>query len=152
VSSLETPKESADLITNRSMPETCVIPQLAYRDVGEAVDWLCDVFEFTLRLRIANHRAQLDVGAGAVILVQASAVDLHLLASCGSPLSVMVRVDDADRRYEKVCRAGAIILSPLTDYPYGERQYSCRDLGGYIWTFSQTIADVAPEAWGGSRV
>jgi uncharacterized glyoxalase superfamily protein PhnB len=148
------PNRSADLIANRSMPEACVIPQLTYQDIGEAVDWLCEVFGFSLRLRIASHRAQLDVGAGAVIVVEASTTDLHvhLLASFGSPLGVMVRVDDVDRHYERVFRSGAAILGPLTDYPYGERQYSCRDLGGYIWTFSQTIADVAPETWGGSRV
>jgi uncharacterized glyoxalase superfamily protein PhnB len=148
------PNGSVDLITNRSMPEACVIPQLAYGDVGEAVDWLCNAFGFTLRLRIANHRAQLDAGTGAVILVEAHTLDLHvhLLASFGSPLSVMVRVDDVDRHHERAARAGAAMLGPLTDYPYGERQYSCRDPGGYIWTFSQTIADVAPESWGGSRV
>jgi uncharacterized glyoxalase superfamily protein PhnB len=130
-----------------------VIPQLAYRDVGEAVDWLCRVFGFTLRLRIANHRAQLDVGAGSVIAVEASDdVHVHLLACYGSPLGVMVRVDHVDRHFERVSRAGAAILGPLSDYPYGERQYSCRDIGEYIWTFSQTIADVAPEAWGGSRL
>jgi uncharacterized glyoxalase superfamily protein PhnB len=35
------------------------------------------------------------------------------------------------------------------DFPYGERQYTVQDPGGHIWTFSQTIADVDPAAWGG---
>lgn len=43
----------------------------------------------------------------------------------------------------------ARILHPPTDYPYGERQYEVEDLAGHRWTFSQTIADVAPEEWGG---
>jgi uncharacterized glyoxalase superfamily protein PhnB len=152
LSRFKIPNRSVDLITNRSMPEASVIPQLAYRDVGEAVDWLCNAFGFKLRLRVANHRAQLDVGNGAVILVEADDLPVHLLASFGSPLSVMVRVEDVDRCYERASRAGAVILGPLSDYPYGERQYSCRDPGGYTWTFSQTIADVAPGAWGGSGV
>jgi len=54
-----------------------------------------------VRLRIADHRVQLNVGGGA-------------------------------------------------DYPYGERQYTVEDPGGHRWTFSQTIADVAPEKWGGA--
>lgn len=33
---------------------------------------------------------------------------------------------------------------------YCERQYAIEDPGGHTWTFSQTIADVAPEEWGGA--
>jgi uncharacterized glyoxalase superfamily protein PhnB len=137
------------MIENRSMPDACVIPEMSYRDVAEAVDWLCRAFGFTLRLRIANHRAQLNVGVGAVILVEASAHDSGL-APPGRPMGVMVRVDDVDRHYERAARSGATILGLPINHPYGERQYSCRDLGGYVWTFSQTIADIAPETWGGS--
>ena len=32
--------------------------------------------------------------------------------------------------------------------PFGVRQYTAIDPGGHRWTFSQNIADVAPEAWG----
>jgi uncharacterized glyoxalase superfamily protein PhnB len=45
--------------------------------------------------------------------------------------------------------SGARILHPPTDYPYGERQYTDEDVGGHRWSFSQSIADVAPEEWGG---
>jgi len=33
-------------------------------------------------------------------------------------------------------------------YKFGERQYSVEDLGGHLWTFSQSVADVPPEDWG----
>ena len=36
-----------------------------------------------------------------------------------------------------------------TDFPYGERQYTAQDPAGHQWTFSQTLADVAPSEWGG---
>ncbi|WP_249159590.1 VOC family protein [Bradyrhizobium tropiciagri] len=132
------------------MPEARVIPELAYREVGEAADWLCRVFGFRLRLRIGHHRAQLDICGGAVVLTEAGAT-----SSFSHPekrFGVMVRVDDVDSHYERAFRAGASVSGPPTDYPYGERQYSCRDPAGYVWTFSQTIADVAPESWGGSLV
>jgi hypothetical protein len=32
--------------------------------------------------------------------------------------------------------------------PFVERQYTVEDSRGHRWTFSQSIADVAPEAWG----
>jgi uncharacterized glyoxalase superfamily protein PhnB len=130
------------------MPDACVIPELACRDVGRAVEWLCRVFGFKLRLRIGDHRAQLDVCGGAVVLTAAGAP--RSFGDSGARLGIMVRVDDVDRHYERAFRAGASVSGQPTDYPYGERQYSCTDLDGYVWTFSQTVADVAPQTWGGS--
>jgi hypothetical protein len=59
------------MLGNRSIPDSTVIPELAYPDIGEAVKQLCDCFEFTLRIRIGSHRAQLNVEAGAVVLIEA---------------------------------------------------------------------------------
>ncbi len=39
-------------------------------------------------------------------------------------------------------------MKPPTDMPFGERQYTVEDPWGHRWTFSQSIADVAPEVWG----
>ena len=138
------------MIANRSMPAAAVIPELAYRDVSEAVGWLCDSFGFTLRLRIANHRAQLNVGAGAIVVTQANALDFQLMAGINRQIGIMVRVDDVDVHFARVSRSMARLISKPTDHPYGERQYACLDLGGYTWTFSQTITDVAPETWDGA--
>ena len=55
---------------NRSVPEAVVIPELAYRDVREAVDWLTRAFGFRERLQIGDHRAQLVYEDGAVIVIQ----------------------------------------------------------------------------------
>ena len=119
------------------------MPELAYGDVLEAAAWLCAAFGFKERLRIANHRVQLSFGQGAVI-----AIERHPEQTAGS--SVLVRVEDVDRHHEHAAQHGARILRPPTDYPYGERQYTAQDLGGHVWTFSQTIADVDPASWGGT--
>ena len=42
--------------------------------------------------------------------------------------------------------------SEPADFPYGERQYTAEDPAGHQWTFSETLADVAPEEWGGTWV
>ncbi|HEX2574578.1 MAG TPA: VOC family protein [Polyangia bacterium] len=137
------------MLQNRSIPRCTVIPELAYPNVGEAVAWLCEAFGFTLRLRIGDHRAQLNVGDGAVVLTELQGGEgtggHHEAAH-----AVMVRVEDADRHHERAKARGARILRPPTDHPYGERQYTAEDPGGHRWTFSQSIADVAPEAWGGT--
>jgi uncharacterized glyoxalase superfamily protein PhnB len=62
----------------------------------------------------------------------------------------MVRVENAAVHHERTLRSGARIVQPLSDFPYGERQYTAEDPGGHRWTFSETIADVAPEDWGGT--
>jgi uncharacterized glyoxalase superfamily protein PhnB len=129
------------MLANRSMPESTVIPVLGYPDVGEAVDWLCAAFGFSERWRAGNHRAQLAIGDGAVAVTRRSGES--------APASVMARIEDADAHHERARQHGARILQAPTDYPYGERQYTVEDLGGHTWTFSQSIADVAPEEWGG---
>jgi len=53
---------------------------------------------------------------------------------------------------ERSRREGARIVMESTDFEYGERQYTAEDLAGHQWTFSETLADVAPEAWGGRPV
>jgi uncharacterized glyoxalase superfamily protein PhnB len=127
------------------MPDATVIPVLGYADVLGSADWLCDAFGFSVRLRIADHRVQLVYGDGAVVVTGGARPD-------GSSHSLLVRVEDADTHCEQAAAHGATILSPPTDYPYGERQYTAEDLGGHRWTFSQTIADANPADWGGELV
>jgi uncharacterized glyoxalase superfamily protein PhnB len=132
------------MLASRSIPRCTLIPELAYPDIGKAVAWLCEAFGFTLRLRIADHRAQLNVGDGAVVLTELAEghrVDIGH--------SAMVRVENVDRHCEKASRYGAKIIRPPADYSFGERQYSVEDFAGRRWTFSQSIADVDPAAWGG---
>jgi len=131
------------VIPNRSIPPASVIPELAYADVGEAADWICRTFGFRERLRIGDHRAQLVFGDGALIVIERE-------ESEAPASSVLVRVEDADSHHEWAAQHGARILRPPTDYPYGERQYTAEDLGGHLWTFSESIADVDPASWGGS--
>jgi uncharacterized glyoxalase superfamily protein PhnB len=130
------------MLANRSIPRCTAIPELGYPDVGQAIAWLCDTFGFSLRLRIENHRAQLNVGDGAVVLTERREGE--------TANSVMIRVEDVNSHHDRARQHGARILRPPADYPYGERQYSVEDLAGHCWTFSQSIADVDPKEWGGT--
>jgi uncharacterized glyoxalase superfamily protein PhnB len=132
--------------TNRSMPPGTFIPELGYADVGASAAWLRDAFGFAERLRIGNHRIQLTFGGGSVVAIEGPQKPD---SAHSATHSVMVHVDDIDSHFERARRAGAKILRMPADYPYGERQYEAQDLGGHIWTFSQSIADVHPREWGG---
>lgn len=127
---------------NRSMPPGEIIPELPYRDVLEAADWLCRAFGFKKRLQIANHRVQLTLGSSSLVVIEKG-------KSPTASSSIMVHVEDVDGHFEHARTAGARIIDPPTDYPFGERQCVIEDPGGHRWTFSQTIADVDPKTWGG---
>lgn len=147
------------MLPNRSMPQSTVIPVLVYEDVAEAIEWLCDTFGFTERWRAGVQGAQLVIDGGAVVVSErrivppSDASDPTILRPPRRgevSHSVIVRVNDLASHYAQARRGGARILSPPEDFPFGERQYSAEDLEGHRWTFSQSIADVAPEDWGAS--
>jgi uncharacterized glyoxalase superfamily protein PhnB len=137
---------------NRSIPAATVVPVLVYPDVRAAVAWLEAAFGFAERVRIGeDHRAQLSVGDGAVIVGDVRG-ERRPPRPGESTHQVMVRVDDARAHCERARAHGARIVMEPTDYEYGERQYHAEDLAGHRWTFSETLADVAPEEWGGASV
>ena len=132
-------------VENRTMPASTVIPQLVYDDVTEAIEWLCDRFGLVERWHVGDHRAQLAIGNGTVAITEP-----RTSKALAGRVSLLVRVADAAGHCEHARARGATIVSEPRDYPYGERQYTAEDLGGHHWCFTQSIADVAPEEWGGT--
>ncbi len=137
------------MLQNRSIPRASVIPVLAYLNAPQAADWLCQAFGFTVRLRVDTHRVQLNVGPdGAVIVREPRPYEQD--APLGLGHNITVRIEDADAHCTHARQHGARVLQEPTTYPYGERQYVAEDLGGHQWTFSQSVEDFLPEAWGGT--
>ncbi|MDM0019206.1 hypothetical protein [Variovorax saccharolyticus] len=91
------------MLANRSMPAAEVIPVLAYADAPAAASWLCSAFGFTVRLRIGDHRIQLNVGVGAVVVRSADTGG----AAPSEVQSVMVRVHDVDAHRSRAVASGA---------------------------------------------
>jgi uncharacterized glyoxalase superfamily protein PhnB len=140
------------MLISRTTGSASIVPELVYADVGEAVDWLCAAFGFTELWRADGHRARVALGNGVVIIADADAqygravpggAELHSHA-------VTVKVDAVDTHCDRARQHGARVVSLPADYPYGERQYTAEDLAGHRWTFTEAIADLAPEDWGGT--
>ena len=127
------------MLSNRSIPRTTVIPVLAYPDVNQAAAWLCDAF--------GNHRVQLNVCDGAVIVREMRPNEVN--APLGVGHSVTIRVEDVDAHCNRAKEHGARITQEPVTHPYGERQYNADELAGHSWTFSESVADMHPEDWGG---
>lgn len=135
--------------TNRSIPACTVIPELPYSNVSEASAWLCKAFGFTERLRIASHRIQMNVGNGAIVVVERQS-PAQPGGRCGH--AILVRIEALDEHFARAQQSGVTVLRPPETHPYGERQYTVEDPGGHVWTFSETISDVHPQDWGGELV
>lgn len=141
------------MVVNRSAPRATVVPILVYEDVAAAIDWLCDAFGFTERLRAAGpggvvSHAQLVISEGGAVMLGRQGGEFRPPRPGEVSQYVVVHVEDVEAHFERARQRGARILKPPTDMPFGERQYTVEDPAGHRWTFSQSIADVAPEAWG----
>ena len=139
------------MVTNRSAPTAPVVPVLIYDDVGQAIDWLCQAFGFSERLRaerdgVIGH-AQLTVGevrscsvgrVGHFTLLKGT----RSRSRCTSRLLMPINTSrtrsslvHASFRNRPTCPSASDSIRP-------------RDHAGHWWTFSQHAADVAPEEWG----
>lgn len=136
------------MLSNQSIPRATVIPVLAYPDVNQAATWLCAAFGFNVRLRIGSHRVQLNVGDAAVIVRELHPNEVS--APLGIGHSVMIRVEDADAHCSRAKQHGARVTQEPVTHPYGERQYSAHDFAGHSWSFTESVADVHPNEWGGT--
>ncbi|KXK61859.1 hypothetical protein AWW66_11410 [Micromonospora rosaria] len=129
-----------------------VVVELAYADPDRAVDWLVGVFGFRLLLRQPAtgtiRHADLDTGGGIVMV--RSAGGRHTGACTGGHTckQVIVWVPDVDAHFVRATAAGADIVAPVTDKPWGLRQYLVRDLEGHLWEFTRHLRDVPPHEWG----
>ena len=138
------------MLQNRSAPPCTVVPVLYYPDPAAAAAWLSEAFGFSVRLRIANHRIQMHAGDGCFVIAEGAGPSDR--ADLAKTHVTMIRVEDVRARCEQARAAGARILQEPTDHMYGERQFNVEDFAGHRWTFTQTLADIAPETWGGTPV
>lgn len=63
----------------------------------------------------------------------------------GTPVSLMIYVDDCDKIYKAAIDAGGKELKPLQDQFYGDRSGTLTDPFGHVWTVATHKEDVSPE-------
>jgi len=96
---------------------------------------------------VSIGHAQLVVGEGAIMLGRQGG---PFQSARGQRVSayVHITVSNVDEHFQHAKEFGANVIEPPVDMPFGERQYTVEDHEGHWLTFSQHIADVAPEEWG----
>ena len=148
-----------------------VYPHLRYERPGEAIEWLCRVFGLRERVRMARPdgsiiTSKLETPGGGLVMVAGNAAEFREWMRHHAPKmrepdrpgwphlthSVTVMVPDVDAHHRAARAAGATILMPPADHPWGLRSYAALDPEGHQWEFSQALGSVEPEAWGGTRL
>lgn len=63
----------------------------------------------------------------------------------GSPVSLMLYVEDVDAMFARAIAAGAVEVRPVQNQFYGDRSGTLTDPFGHQWTLSTHVEDVSPE-------
>ena len=121
-----------------------IIPGLQYADAPAAIDWLERAFGFTRQLVVPDDdggiaHAQLLLDGNIIMLGSVRADTVYgrktPAAAGGVTMTISVTLDDPDAHFARAVTAGADIIVPIKDMPYGGRAYDVRDCGGHVWTF-----------------
>ncbi|MCA9322637.1 MAG: VOC family protein [Planctomycetes bacterium] len=126
-----------------------------YDDAAAAIDWLVEVFGFSVRLRCEDESGKIEHSElefhGGLVMV-ATAGERPTPGNYRSPRalggansqSLCVQVDDVEGHCAHARSAGATILSEPKTQDYGEeywadRSYLAEDLEGHLWWFVQRV-------------
>jgi uncharacterized glyoxalase superfamily protein PhnB len=120
---------------------TEIIPYIFYRDVPAALEWLARSFGFVEAMRhgtpSGGMHAEMRLDGQRIMMGQGSK---HWgmespRETASATMGVFVYIADVDAHCERARAAGADIVHPPKDEPYG-RTYTARDLDGHPWFFT----------------
>ena len=129
-----------------------VTPYLIVDGASAAIEFYSSVLGATERMRMGGPdgnvgHAELEIGNSVVMLA-----DEHPEMNArgprsigGTPVSLHVYVEDADRVFERAIEAGAKALRPVEDKFYGDRSGGFEDPFGHEWNVATHVEDVPPE-------
>lgn len=118
-----------------------VFTVLRYRDPRAAIDFLVKAFGFEVHALHEGaggevEHAELRFGQDMILV---GGFSEEIVASgrtvSGGTGGVYVSVRFVDGHHDMAVAGGAKITRPLADTDYGSREYSCRDIEGYEWSF-----------------
>jgi PhnB protein len=129
-----------------------VMPYLHINGAAAAIDFYGEIFGAKERMRMAGPdgkvgHCELELGDSVIMLAdefpEMGAPSPKTIG--GTPVTVMVYVDDVDTVFERAVKAGATSLRPVEDKFYGDRGGEFEDRWGHRWSIATHIEDVAPD-------
>jgi len=128
-----------------------VTPYLIIDGASDAIDYYKKAFNATELFRMEHQgkigHAELKIGDSPIMLAdEQPALGYRApVALGGTPVSLMIYVEDVDTIYKQAITAGGKELKPLQDQFYGDRSGTLTDPYGHIWTVATHKEDVTPE-------
>lgn len=89
--------------------------------------------------------AELRIGDAVVMLADATEEFKGPRTFGGSPVSLLLYVQDVDAIFRAAVAAGAKALREVKDQFYGDRSGTLEDPSGHVWTIATHVEDVAPD-------
>jgi PhnB protein len=129
-----------------------VSPYLHVDGAAGAIDFYTRVFGATERMRLQGPdgrvgHAELQVGESVIMLAdefpEMGALGPRRVG--GTPVTIMVYVDDVDDACARAVALGATPLSAVEDRFYGDRSVEIEDPWGHRWTLATHVEDVPPD-------
>jgi PhnB protein len=129
-----------------------VIPYLIVDGGTAAIDFYSSVLGATERMRMPAPdgkigHAELELGDSLIMLAdEFPDMDARGPRTMGgTPVSLLVYVDDADAAFDRAIQAGAKSLQPVEDKFYGDRSGRFEDPFGHRWDVATHVEDVPPD-------
>jgi PhnB protein len=122
-------------------------PYLMFTDCSKAIAFYTQVFGGKEKLRMQDDKgrinhAELQMG-DSVIMMAEEHPEIEAFAVAhygGSPISIMLYVENCDATYQAAVAAGSKSLREPTDQPYGDRMAGVLDPFGYKWWIAHSLA------------
>ena len=130
-----------------------VTPYLTVAGAADAIDFYCKVLGATERMRMPGPapgsvgHAELQVGDSVIMLADEfpEMGQRGPKAIGGSPVAVMVYVEDVDSVFQSAISNGATEIQAVQDQFYGDRSGMFEDPFGHLWNVASHVEDVSPE-------
>jgi PhnB protein len=129
-----------------------VTPYLHVDGASKAIEFYRTVFGAKERMRMAAPdgrigHAELEIGNSMIMLADEHP-EMNVLGPKsvgGTPVTVLVYVEDVDRAFERALKAGAKELRPVETQFYGDRSGQFEDPFGHHWNVATHVEDVTPD-------
>ena len=140
--------------TVKAIPEGfhSVTPYLSISGAAQAIEFYKKAFGAIELVRMPapdNKVGHAEIKIGDSIIMMADEVpgmgNRSPQTLGGSPVGMLLYVEDADKVFHQAVAAGAKAERPLKDEFYGDRAGSVRDPFGHEWHIHTHIEDVTPE-------
>jgi PhnB protein len=127
-----------------------ITPYLIVRGGARAIEFYKKAFGATERFRMAAAEgvimhAEIDIGGSCVMLADEGKEFRGPEALGGSPVTILLYVEDVDATVNRAVEAGAKLTRPVENQFYGDRTGGITDPFGHVWYVATHIEDVPPE-------